>query len=121
MSRAPKTPKVTKTELNVPPASRNFINNSKMGYAEKTEMLGFLDSVPTVTNEIVTETTAPQQIPLNPSLQKQLDLDVFSSTNRKNENVRTGLGVPNNMSSTRELVQEMYDLTGDPDLARLLS
>jgi hypothetical protein len=48
-------------------------------------------------------------------------LDVFAGTNRKNEDVRTGLGVPSNMRSTRELVQEMYDLTGDPDLARLLS
>tara|TARA_R110002012_G_scaffold289640_2_gene482787 strand:+ start:780 stop:1136 length:357 start_codon:yes stop_codon:yes gene_type:complete len=118
MSRAPK---VTKTALNVPPAGRNFVNNSKMGYGEKVEMQKFLDDAPTVKNEIVTDTVAPQQIPLDPALQKQLDLDVFAGTNRKNEDVRTGLGVPSNMKSTRELVQEMYDLTGDPDLARLLS
>ena len=118
MSRAPK---VTKTALNVPPAGRNFVDNIKMGYGEKVEMQRFLDESPTVSNEIVTDTVAPQQIPLDPTVQKQLDLDVFAGTNRKNENVRTGLGVPNNMRSTRELVQEMYDLTGDPDLARLLS
>ena len=40
MSRAPK---VTKTALNVPPAGRNFVNNSKMGYGEKVEMQRFLD------------------------------------------------------------------------------
>ena len=90
MSRAPK---VKKTMLNVPPAAKNFVDNTQMAYGEKTAMKKFL----------------------------QLDLDVFSSTNRLNEDVRTGIGVPNNMRSTRELVQEMYALTGDPDLARLLS
>ena len=118
MSRAPK---VKKTMLNVPPAAKNFVDNTQMAYGEKTAMKKFLDDAPKVNNEIVTETASPQQIPVDPSLQKQLDLDVFSSTNRLNEDVRTGIGVPNNMRSTRELVQEMYALTGDPDLARLLS
>lgn len=118
MSRAPK---VNKTKLNTPPAARNYVDNTKMAYGEKKAMQGFLDNAPKFTNEIVTETAAPQQIPVDPSLQKQLDLDAFASTNRQSEPVTTGLGgKPKQMDTTRELIVELYNLTGDINLARLL-
>tara|TARA_R100001015_G_C4596362_1_gene151553 strand:+ start:53 stop:412 length:360 start_codon:yes stop_codon:yes gene_type:complete len=118
MSRAPK---INKTKLNTPPAARNFVDNTKMAYGEKTAMKKFLDDAPKVNNEIVTQTAAPQQIPVDPGLQKQLDLDTFAPTNKQFEPVTTGIGgKPRQMDTTRELIVELYNLTGDINLARLL-
>ena len=58
---------------------------------------------------------------LSNNIQKQLDLDTFAPTNKQFEPVTTGIGgKPRQMDTTRELIVELYNLTGDINLARLL-
>jgi hypothetical protein len=116
-----RTPKVKKTQLNVPPAGRNYVAQSdaqNFPYAEKKEWEGYIADTPPVKNEIVTEGVSKI---VDPQAQKQLDLNPFAPTNREFEPVTMGLGgKPKQMDTTRELIVEMYALTGDINLARLL-
>ncbi len=114
-------PEVKKTELNVPPAGRNYVAQSdaqSFPYGQKQRMENFIDETPVVKNEIVTEGVSKI---VDPQAQKQLDLNPFAPTNREFEPVTAGLGgKPKQMDTTRELIVEMYALTGDINLARLL-
>jgi len=114
-------PEVKKTELNVPPAGRNYVAQSDaqyFPYSQKQRMENFIDETPVVKNEIVTEGVSKI---VDPQAQKQLDLNPFAPTNREFEPVTAGLGgKPKQMDTTRELIVEMYALTGDINLARLL-
>ena len=116
-----KGPEVKKTELNVQPAAGNYVaqsNAQNFPYAEKEEWKGYIADTPVVKNEIVTEGVSKI---VDPQAQKQLDLNPFAPTNREFEPVTAGLGgKPKQMDTTRELIVEMYALTGDINLARLL-
>ena len=113
MTRA--TTSVKKTALNVPPASRNYVAQSDMAHGEKEAMY----KTPTFSNEIVTESQGVTPI-VDSQTQKQLDLDVWASTNRKVEPVQTGMASVPPVDTTQELIYELYALTGDPALARLI-
>ena len=114
-------PEVKKTELNVQPAGGNYVAQSEaqyFPYGQKQRMENFIDETPVVKNEIVTEGVSKI---VDPQAQKQLDLNPFAPTNREFEPVTAGLGgKPKQMDTTRELIVEMYALTGDINLARLL-
>tara|TARA_R110002020_G_scaffold296916_3_gene512707 strand:- start:290 stop:649 length:360 start_codon:yes stop_codon:yes gene_type:complete len=118
MTRA-NSPSVKKTELNVPPAARNFVDNSRMPYGDKKQTLEFLDETPVFSNEIVTESQGVTPL-VDSQTSKNLDLDIWASTNRKGEPVQRGMTSVSPVDTTQELIYELYALTGDPALARLI-
>lgn len=111
--------RITKRNAAIPPASGNYIDQSRFTYGEQDKLKQLNKDVQDL--ELNEEPVAqPQQGTPQP-----MD-NVFEPTNQSLRPVEDGLpfgpgvGPASEMQSTNELIQQFYELTGDPLLARIL-
>ncbi len=109
--------RITKRNAAVKPASNNYIDQTRMTYGEK-EPLKRLNSE--VQNLNLGEASPVAAAPVAPQR------SVFAETDQPLRPVEDGLpfgpgvGAPEAMESTESLIQQFFDITGDPLLAKLL-
>ena len=117
--------RITKRNNAVKPASNNFIDQTRMTYGEKEPLKNL--------NSDVQNLNLPQETPMpvatdtsKQRLGAALEKSVFRSTDQPMRPVEDGLpfgpgvGAQEPIDTTESLIQQFYDLTGDPLLARLL-
>jgi hypothetical protein len=126
MSRAPK---VTKTQLNVQPPARNYVDNVSMTYGDKTKIKNELADTPEFKNEIVSQLPPVQDITAQAQFRNRMlpeDLAVFDATRKKQEPVTAGLpfgagvGPAQPVQTAEQFIEEIIAITGDESLARLI-
>jgi hypothetical protein len=109
--------RITKRNNAVKPASNNYIDQTRMTYGEKEPLKNL--------NSEVQNLDLPQQTPM-PAAAPQPSQNVFAPTNQPMRPVEDGLpfgpgvGAQEGIDTTESLIQQFYDLTGDPLLARLI-
>lgn len=121
--------RIKKTQLNVPPPTRNYIDNVSMTYGDKTKAKAELANTPEFKNEIVSNLPPVQEITETAEFRRKLtpeDLAVFDATRKPQEPVTTGLpfgagpGPTQKPQTTEQFIQDVISITGDERLARLL-
>ena len=109
--------RITKRNNAVKPASNNYIDQTRMTYGEKEPLKDL--------NSEVQNLNLPEETPM-PVAAPQPQQSVFRSTDQPMRPVEDGLpfgpgvGAQEPIDTTESLIQQFYDLTGDPLLARLL-
>ena len=109
--------RINKRNSAVKPASNNYIDQTRMTYGEKEPLKAL--------NSEVQNLNLPEETPM-PVAAPQPQQSVFRSTDQPMRPVEDGLpfgpgvGAQEPIDTTESLIQQFYDLTGDPLLARLL-
>jgi len=112
--------RITKRNAAVKPASNNYIDQSRFTYGEQGELKQLNKDVQNLELSEDAATASQQQAAPQPMA------NVFEPTNQPTRPVEDGLpfgpgvGPDSQMQSTKELIQQFYELTGDPLLARIL-
>ena len=129
MTRRTNLTRIKKTQLNVPPPTRNYIDNVSMTYGDKSVAKQQLADSPEFSNEIVSQLPPVQDITQQAEFRRRMlpeDLAVFDATRKKQEPVTAGLpfgagpGPAERPQTTESFIQELIDITGDERLARLI-
>lgn len=129
MTRRTNLTRIKKTQLNVPPPTRNYIDNVSMTYGDKTVAKQQLADSPEFSNEIVSQLPPVQGITEQAEFRRRMlpeDLAVFDATRKKQEPVTAGLpfgagpGPTQQVQTTEQFIQDIIDITGDERLARLI-
>lgn len=129
MTRRTNLTRVKKTQLNVQPPAKNYIDNVSMTYGDKTVAKQQLADSPEFSNEIVSQLPPVQDITQQAEFRRRMlpeDLAVFDATRKKQEPVTAGLpfgagpGPAERPQTTESFIQELIDITGDERLARLI-
>ena len=113
-----------KRALNVPPAARNYQDNTQavrrmpdVAYGEQQALTEQQKAAP------LSKDTMPQAQPMR---RRMPEVDVFAQTQRPTEPVTSGLpfgagpGAEEPLENTNDIIYEMYRLTGDSYLLNLI-
>ena len=113
-----------KRALNVPPAARNYQDNTQavrrmpdVAYGEQQALTEQQKAAP------LPKDTMPQAQPMR---RRMPEVDVFAQTQRPTEPVTSGLpfgagpGAEEPLENTNDIIYEMYRLTGDSYLLNLI-
>jgi len=126
MARSPSNKGITNRNANVPPAARNYSDNTQavrripgVDYGEQKELIEQQQAAP------LPKDTTPQA---QPAMRRPMpNLDVFGGTQRINEPVTAGLdfgpgpgpAIPPEQN-VNDLIYQMYAMTGDISLLQLV-
>jgi len=126
MARSPSNKGISKRNTNVPPAARNYSDNTQavrripgVDYGEQKELIEQQQAAP------LPKDTTPQA---QPAMRRPMpNLDVFGGTQRINEPVTAGLdfgpgpgpAIPPEQN-VNDLIYQMYAMTGDISLLQLV-
>ena len=117
--------RITKRNAAIKPASNNYIDQTRMTYGEKEPLKELNSEVQNLNLGGETGPPIPPQTP-GQNLGAALQRSVFAETDQPLRPVEDGLpfgpgvGAPEAMESTESLIQQFFDITGDPLLAKLL-
>jgi hypothetical protein len=126
MARSPSNKGITNRNANVPPAARNYSDNTQavrripgVDYGEQKELIEQQQAAP------LPKDTTPQA---QPAMRRPMpNVDVFGGTQRINEPVTAGLdfgpgpgpAIPPEQN-VNDLIYQMYAMTGDISLLQLV-
>ena len=126
MARSPSNKGISKRNTNVPPAARNYSDNTQavrripgVDYGEQKELIEQQQAAP------LPKDTTPQA---QPAMRRPMpNVDVFGGTQRINEPVTAGLdfgpgpgpAIPPEQN-VNDLIYQMYAMTGDISLLQLV-
>jgi hypothetical protein len=125
MARSPSNKGITNRNTNVPPAGRNYQDQSQavrripgVAYGEQQDLIEQQKASPLPVDTI-------DQTPPRPR-RSMPQVDIFSPTQRPSEPVTAGLPfgpgatAPEQLENTNDIIYEMYRLTGDSYLLNLI-
>ena len=115
---------VSGRNTNVPPAARNYQDNTQavrrmpdVAYGEQKALTEQQQAAP------LPKATTPQAQPMR---RRMPEVDIFAPTQRPSEPVTSGLpfgagpGAEESLENTNDIIYEMYRLTGDSYLLNLI-